>query len=148
MRHHKVVGEAGRQISTVQIHNALIAFASSRINGQRQYAIGHQVGQSGIRLDLIGVKAGQPANFALAGAFDHQQRHRAFGARLQAHQTIKFQAAHQQRRSSHQLTQQLLNRLGVSVFGQHFGVTVIQRGQLATRVTVVENKALGEVGFR
>ena len=145
--HDEIVGEAVRQGLAVQVHDALVALANGRIDGNGQYAVGQQVGQRGIRGNAGRIKTGQATDFSIAGAFDHQQRHRAFGTGLQAQQAIDFLVAHQQRSRSHQLAQQLLDRLWISVLGQHVSVAVLQRGQFAAGVAGIEHKALCGIGF-
>ncbi|MNL30464.1 hypothetical protein D3C87_1522020 [compost metagenome] len=95
----EIVGEAFGQVHAVEFDNALVAFALGRVDGHGQLAVGHQLMQAGAGHDPVGLVTRKPTDLALAGAFDHQQRHaslRIFRARLQDQQAIEFQRAHQQ----------------------------------------------------
>ena len=107
-----------------------------------------QVGQGGVGSNPVSLVTGQATDVALAGALDHQQWNRAFGAGLKDQQAIELQGADQQRRSRHQFAEQLRNRLRIGVFGQDFSVAEFQRNHLATGVAVIEDEALGEVVIR
>ncbi|MNX68176.1 hypothetical protein D3C86_993430 [compost metagenome] len=146
--HDEVVGEAVGQRFAIQIDDALVALAPFRVDGQRQRAIRHQVSQGSVGGNPVRLVTGQATDLALAGALDHQQRDRAFGACLQNQQAIELQRADQQRCGRHQLAEQLRDRLRVGVFGQDFGVAELQRDQFATGVAVIEDEALGEVVIR
>ncbi|MNR05108.1 hypothetical protein D3C85_1211170 [compost metagenome] len=148
LRHDEIVGETIRQGFTVEIDNALVALTLGRIDGQCQYAVGHQVGEGRIGCDPVGLITGQPADLTFAGTFDHQQRHRTIGAGLKNQQSIELQGADQQRRRRHQFAEQLCDRLRIGMFGQDFGIASLQRNQLAAGVAVIEDEALGVVGIR
>ncbi|RMU63015.1 hypothetical protein ALP29_201425 [Pseudomonas syringae pv. avii] len=64
--HHEVVGEAFRQVDAVQRHDALIALALTRVDGQCQRAVRHQVLQAGARGDQRFVVTGNTTQLALA----------------------------------------------------------------------------------
>ena len=63
---------------------------------------------AGIGADLLGVVAGDAAHFALAGAFDHQQRHWPGRANLQDQKAVELQGTDQQRGGSEHLAEQLI----------------------------------------
>ncbi|MNE71380.1 hypothetical protein D3C80_1672510 [compost metagenome] len=98
-RQGKVVGEALCQIHTIEFDDALVTPALGRVDGHGQFAFGHQLAQARTRHDQVGLIARKPTDFALTGAFDHQQRHASFRvlrASLQDQQAIEFQSTHQQ----------------------------------------------------
>jgi len=142
----EVFRQACGQVDALQADDALVTLALGRFDGDRQHAFGHQLAQGRVRRDLLGVVTGNTAHLAVAGAFDHQQRHRSVGARLQRQQAVELQRADQQRRGGQQLTEQLSDRFRVGVFGQHVLVAFGERGGFAAHVVVVEEKALGLVG--
>ncbi|MOA30857.1 hypothetical protein D3C78_1519780 [compost metagenome] len=68
----EVAGQAVGQGRTLQRHDALVALALARVDGEGQHAVRHQLVQAGGVADQLGVVAGQAAHFALAGALHHQ----------------------------------------------------------------------------
>ncbi len=79
----------------MQVDHALVALTVDRVDGQGQHAVWHQVGEGCIGGNLVRLITGQATDVMLAGAFDHQQRHWAFRARLQDQQAVELEGAHQ-----------------------------------------------------
>ncbi|MNC36576.1 hypothetical protein D3C75_851050 [compost metagenome] len=148
LRLDEVVGEALRQGGAVEVDGALVALALDRIDGQGQVAVGHQLRQGRIRRDLVRFVAGHATDVPVTGTFDHQQRDRPCGTRLQNQQAVELQRPHQQGGGGHQLAQQCLHRLRVLMTRQHRGVAVIERHPLAAHIALVEDETLGEIGIR
>jgi len=148
LRHDEIVGETVRQCFAVEIDNALIALADSRVDGEGQNAVRHEIAEGGVCGDLLGVVTRQTTDLTLAGALDHQQRNRPFRACLQNQQAIELERADQQRSGRHQFAEQLRDRFRVRVFGEDFGVAALQRYQFAASVAVIEDEALSEIGIR
>ncbi|MCY1547434.1 hypothetical protein D9M68_834970 [compost metagenome] len=91
--------------------------------------------------------AGDPAQLPGAGAFDHQQRQRTRGTRLQNQQAVELQRADQQGGCGQQFAEQLRDRLRIRVFGQHVLVAFAQANQLTANIGVVEQEALSVIGI-
>ncbi|MNE42001.1 hypothetical protein D3C80_1361060 [compost metagenome] len=95
--------------------------------------------------DGLGLVAGDAADLAIAGAFDHQQRQRAGGARLQHQQAVVLEDVAEQGHRGEHLAEQLGDRLGVGVLGQHLAVTLFEVDQFAAHIGVVEQETLGKI---